>query len=175
MQNNSLILSVLASASFLIAGCAATPIVHQGQPFEADLSRYSALQVVVDAPEHIRKQTGYDITASELQKEFIANVSASGKFATVGTEARTPKSLEARLTITQFNYVSGAARGTVGILGGRAILDVTMTLKDIETAAVVGTVTARHASSHAQGVFSPVTSVQITAIAKELSARLSGR
>jgi len=175
MRNNPLVLCVHAAASLLIAGCAATPTIQQVRPIEADLSRYGALQVVVDAPEHIRKQTGYDITATELTREFIANVSASGKFATVGTEARTGKSLEARLTITDFNYVSGAARGMVGILGGRAILHVTMTVKDNETAAVVGMVTAGHTSSHAQGVFSPVTSGQITAIAKELSSRLSNR
>jgi hypothetical protein len=153
MQNNRLIRSVLAVASILIAGCAATPTIQQVRPIEADLSRYRAIQVVVDAPEPIRMQTGYDITAAELMKEFVANVSTSSKYATVDTEARTGKGLEARLTITEFNYVSGAARGMLGILGGRAILNVTMTLKDKETTAVVGTVSAGHSSSHIQGVF----------------------
>ncbi len=174
MQHRPL-LFVLALASFVISGCAVTPDIQQTRPIEADLSRYSALQTVVDAPEHIRKQAGYDITAAELAREFIANVSASKKFATVGTEARTGKSLEARLTITEFNYVSGAARGMLGILGGRAILQVTMSLKDNENAMVIGTITAGHTSSHAQGVFSPVTSGQISAIAKELSSRLIGQ
>ena len=175
MQKNALIPVLLVLASLLIAGCAATPTVHEARPIEGDLSRHSTVQAVVEASEHIRKQTGYDITAAELLKEFIANVSASGKYASAATGTPETKGLEARLTITDFNYVSGAARGLVGVLGGRAILHVTMTLKDNQTGAVVGTVSAGHASSHMQGVFSPVTSRQITAIAKELAAKLSER
>jgi len=175
MRNNPLILSVAALASFLIAGCAVTPTIQQVRPIDTDLSQYSALQVVVDGPEPVRKQRGYDITATELLKEFIASVVASGKFATVGTEARTGKGLAARLTITEFNYVSGAGRGLFGVGGGQAILNVTMTLTDNETATVVGIVAAGHTASLGQGVASPVTSGQISAIAKELSSRLSDR
>jgi len=175
MRNNPLILSVPALASFLIAGCAVTPTIQQVRPIDTDLSQYSALQVVVDGPEPVRKQRGYEITATELLKEFIASVAASGKFSTVGTEARTGKGLEARLTITEFNYVSGAGRGLFGVGGGQAILNVTMTLKDNETATVVGIVAAGHTANLGQGVASPVTSGQISAIAKELSSRLSGR
>jgi len=175
MQNARLLSSVFALASLIIAGCAATPTVQQVRPIDADLSRYTSLQIVVDAPEHVRSKTGYDITSAELQREFMANVAASGKFATVGTNAQPGKNLEARLTITDLNYVSGASRGGFGILAGRAVLNVTMTLKDMETAAVIGSVAAAHASSHAQGVFSPVTSTQITAIAKEFSSRLMSR
>jgi hypothetical protein len=177
MRNNPLILSVLAGASFLIAGCAVTPTIRQVHPIEADLSRYSAIQVIVDAPENVRKQRGYANTAADLLKEFIAGVVASGKYATVGTEAPTGKGLEARLTITELNYVSGASRGLIGAVGGEAILNVTMTLKDNETATVVGIVTARHTSGDdaLPGVGSAVTSRQISAFATELSSRLSGR
>jgi len=167
--------STLALA-FLIAGCAATPTVQQVRPIEGDLSRYGVLQVIVDAqPESIRKQNGYVNTSADLQKEFIANVSASGKFATVGAEVPAGKGLEARLTITEFSYVSGAARGLVGVGGGQAILNVTMTLKDRETGTVVGILTARHASSDLEGAFSAVTSRQLSAIALELASRVSGR
>jgi hypothetical protein len=175
MLNTRLLLSVFALASLIIAGCAATPTVQQVRPIDADLSRYTSLQIVVDAPEHVRSKPGYDITSADLQKEFMANVAASGKFATVGTEAQSGKSLEARLTITDLNYVSGASRGAVGILAGRAVLNVTMTLKDNETAAVIGSIAAAHASSHGQGVFSPVTSTQITAIAKDFASRLMSK
>lgn len=175
MQNVHPTIAALVLTAFLFAGCAATPSVQQVRPIDADLSRYTALQVVVDAPDHIRKQSGYEITVAELQREFIAIVSATGKFATLGMEARAGKRLEARLTITELNYVSGASRGMVGILAGRAILHVTMTLKDMDTAAMLGTVTAGHTSSLGQGVFSPVTSAQITAIAKEFSIRITER
>ena len=175
MQKRFLV-SILALASLLIAGCAATPSVQQVRPVEADLSsRYRALQVVVDAPEAIRKQNGYDVTAAELQQALISNVAAASKFATVGTGAGTGKGLEARLTINELNFVSGASRAVVGILAGRAVLQVTMTLKDSETGNVLGIVNAGHSSSHAQGVFSPATGGQITAIAKELSSRLTGQ
>jgi len=175
VQNNRLIPSALALA-FLIAGCAATPTIQQVRPIEGDLSRYGALQVIVDAqPESIRKQNGYINTSADLQNEFIASVSASGKFATVGAEAPAGKGLEARLTITEFSYVSGAARGVVGIGGGQAILSVTLTLKDRETGTVVGILTARHASNNMEGVFSAVTSRQLSAIALELASRVSSR
>jgi hypothetical protein len=159
-------------AAALISGCAVTPAVQQGRPIEADPSRYRTVQVVIDAPEHLRGKNGYDITADELARQFIANVAASGKFAAVGKEPATGKGLVARLTITEFNYVSGAARGTAGILAGRAVLRVSMVLTDSENGAALGSVSVGHASHHGQGVFSPVTSGQITAIAKELSSRL---
>jgi hypothetical protein len=174
MKNSPLFLSILASASILITGCAATPSVQRGA-IQGDLSQYRSVRVIVAAPEPIRAQTGYDVASAELSREFLVNVLATGRHATTGSEPLTGKSLEALLTITGFNYVSGAARGQVGILAGRAVLNVTMTIKDIETGATVGTVSAAHASSHAQGVFSPVTSTQITAIAKELSAVLDGK
>src|SRR5688572_8222498 len=118
MQKNRLLPSVLVLVSLLIVGCAATATVPAARALQGDLARHSAVEVVVDAPEHIRKQTGYDITAAELLKDFIANVSASGRHASAATGAPGAKGLEARLTITEFNYVSGAARGLVGILGG---------------------------------------------------------
>jgi hypothetical protein len=158
-----------------IAGCAATPTVQQVRPIEADLSQFTSLQVVMDAAQHVRSKPGYDITSAELQREFIANMAASGRYAYVGPDKQPGKCLEARLTITDLNYVSGAARGGAGILAGRAILYVTMTLKDIEAGQGVGAITASHTSSHGQGVFSPVTSTQITAIAKEFSSRLAAR
>ena len=175
-MESKLLVCVLALASILIAGCAATPSVQQVRPVEADLSsRYRALQVVVDASEEIRKQNGYDVTAAELQQALITNVAAAAKFAAVGTGAGTGKGLEARLTINELNYVSGASRAAVGILAGRAVLHVTMTLKDTETGNVLGIVNAGHASSHGQGVFSPATGGQITAIAKEFSSRITGQ
>ena len=164
--------AAVALVAGLISGCAVTPAVQQERAVEVDPSRYRTVQVVIDAPEHIRRKNGYDITADELTKQFMANVAASGKFAAVGREPATGKGLVARLTITDFNYVSGAARGTGGILAGRAVLRVNMVLTDSENGAALGSVSAGHASSHGQGVFSPVTSGQITAIAKELSSRL---
>lgn len=156
----------------LAAGCAATPKVADQQPLSADLSQYGAVQVSVDAPPQVRQKDGYDLTANELRQQFIANVQALGKYASVGTDARAPKALETQLTITDLNYVSGASRAATGIFAGRATLDVTMTVKDKQSGAVVGVVSASHASSHLQGVFSPTTGRQIEAIAKELASKL---
>jgi hypothetical protein len=82
------------------------------------------------------------------------------------------RTLEARLTITDLNYVSGAARAATGIFAGRATLAVTMTVRDPANGAVLGVVSASDASSHMQGVFSPTTGRQIDAIAKELASKL---
>jgi hypothetical protein len=165
-------LPLLLVLTILLSACAATPTVHEDKPRTADLSRYATLQVVVDAPDAIVKQTGYDLTSAALLKEFIEDARALGKYSAVGTEAAGSKVLEAKLTITELNYVHGAARGSVGILAGRAVLNVTMTLRDKGTGAVLGVVNAAHSSSHLQGVFSPTTSRQVTAIAKELSSKL---
>ena len=70
MRNDRLLSSVVALASLVIAGCAATPTVQSVRSIDADLSRYTAVQVVVDAPEHVRGKTGYDITSAELRREF---------------------------------------------------------------------------------------------------------
>src|SRR5262245_42505695 len=107
---------LVIAAALIVSGCAAKPGVRQVQPITADLSRYSVLAVVVDTNERTRGKPGYDITARELWREFVANVTASGRFRDVVEQTGLGDSLEARLTITNFNYVSGAARGTIGVL-----------------------------------------------------------
>jgi hypothetical protein len=170
--SNVLAMPLLVLALLLSAACAATPRIRQERPIGTDLSLYNTVQVIVDATERIRKQSGYDPTAAALMKEFAANIKASGKYSIVNAEPATGKVLEVYLDITELNYVHGAARSLVGILAGRAILNVTMTLKDRETGDVFGVVSAGHSSSHTQGGFSPMTSRQVSAIAKELSSRL---
>ena len=165
-------LFLLVALPVLFAGCAATPNVADQQPLRGDLSQYRAVQVSVDAAPEVRQKDGYDVTADELRQQFIANVQARGKYASVGTAANATQALDTRLTITDLNYVSGAARAAAGIIAGRATLGVTMTVKDRQSGAVLGVVSASHASSHLQGVFSPTTSRQIEAIAKELASKL---
>jgi hypothetical protein len=167
-------LAVSLLAIFFLAACAATPMVQEQRTANANASGYGDVRVVVDAPDDIRQMTGYAETAAELLEAFIANVKASGKYATVGPNIGTGKTLETRLTIKQFSYVHGAGRIMGGILAGRAVLQVDMTVKDPQTDTVLALVTANHASHLGQGVFSPTTSRQVSAIAKELSAKLSG-
>lgn len=158
----------------LLVGCAATPTVKTANPITSDLaSQYKAVQVIVDAPKNIRDTAGFEITSNTLLKEFTDNLKATGKYSIVGPEVKTGRVLVTQLTITDLNYVHGATRGTVGIFGGRAVLNVTMTVKDRASGTSLGEVTAGHSSHMGQGVFSPVTSTQITAIAKELSAMLA--
>ena len=171
-MTNKAICALVLTLAVLFGGCAATPEVREEGRAANLPSRFSTVQVSVDAPQNVRAQDGYGVTSETLQREFIEAVRETGKFSAVGTGAAGNRVLEAKLTITELNYVSGAARGTVGILAGRAVLKVTMTLSDKATGAALGSVSADHSSSHLQGVFSPVTSRQITAIAKELAAKL---
>jgi hypothetical protein len=168
------VLPIAALSVFIVAlaGCAATPSVTDSGPRSAELAKYKAMAVTVDAPEAVRQQTGFDATSSELLNEFLSNVKTSGKFALLAAQARDPGGLDVRLTIDRLSYVHGATRGLVGILGGRAELTVTMTVRDQGTGEVLRVVRADHSSSHAQGVFSPTTSRQVSAMAKELSAKL---
>lgn len=160
--------------ALLLLGCAATPTVKTENPIASGLaSKYRAVQVIVDAPKNIRETAGFEVTSTTLLKEFTDNLKATGKYSIVGPEVKTGRALVTQLTITDLNYVHGAARGGAGIFAGRAVLNVTMTLKDRESKASLGEVTAGHSSHMGQGVFSPVTSTQITAIAKELSAMLA--
>ena len=119
MKSSGLAMLLLVLALFLITACAAIPRIQQERPIGTDLSSYNTVQVIIDASEPIRKQTGYDPTFAELLEEFAGNIKASGKYSIVGSETPKGKVLEVRLDITQLNYVHGAARGLVGILGGR--------------------------------------------------------
>jgi hypothetical protein len=157
---------------FLVSGCAATPKIQQKTANATDLSSYDTVQVVVEASQQIRKRNGYEATAAELMGEFTEHVRTSGKYVIDGAEASKGKVLAIALTITELNYVHGATRGVIGIMGGRAVLNVTMTVKDKVTGDVLSVVSARDASNHAQGMFSSTTSRQISAIAKELSSKL---
>ncbi len=172
MKINLRIIVILTMAFFLVVGCAATPTVYEPNEIEVNLSQYNDVQVVVGASDQIRQKKGYDATSALLLKEFVANVKAMGKYRIVDSESIYGQVLEVRLNITNFNYVHGAARGMFGILGGRAILYVTMSLKDKETASELSVVVAKHTSSHAQGIMSPTTSRQVTAITKELALKL---
>lgn len=167
-------LSSCVLAVLFLAACAATPIVQEQRAQNVNTSGYSYVLVVVDAPEHIRQMTGYEETSAELLEQFIANVRASGKYAAVGTDIRNVKTVETRLTIKELGYVHGAGRFMVGIVAGRAVLRVEMTVKDPQSETVLALVSANHASHHGQGVFSPTTSRQVSAIARELSGKLSG-
>ena len=174
--------ALAATLAALLAACAATPTVQDVTarapaataevPVSANLAQYRLVQVIVDAPEHVRKVDGYASASDELLNEFINAVRATGKYSAVGTTSEGNRMLVAKLTINELNHVSGAARGTVGVLAGRAVLRVTMTLSDKRTTETLATITAGHASSHLQGVFSPTTSRQVTAIAKELASKL---
>ena len=84
------------------------------------------------------------------------------------------KVLVASLLITHLNYVHGAARGFIGILGGRAVLKVVMVVKDQQTGRVLGAVRAGDESSHGQGILSPTTGRQVSAIAEKFSQILTG-
>jgi hypothetical protein len=164
---------IISLAVLLIAGCAiAPPTIQQQQPISADLSRYRNVQVLVEAPDDVRKESGYESTSSELLRQFIGSVKSAGRYAFVGSEPPADPALEARLKITEFVYVSGATRVMTGVLSGRSTLAVTMTLRDKQSAAVLGEVSARHTSDLFQGVFSASSADQITAIAKELASKL---
>ena len=174
MKNDFFIVVVTIQALFAM-GCAATPWTEHLHPIETDFREFSAVQVRVDGSEGVRRQTGYESTAAALLEEMIENLQASNKFTTVGTSVQQGKVLLASLLITDLNYVHGAARGFVGIMGGRAVLTVVMIVKDQQSGRVLGGVKVGDQSSHAQGVFSPTTGRQVTAIAEELSQILSGK
>jgi uncharacterized protein YceK len=159
----------------MLAGCAAVPTVDSSKPITGNIAQYKSVQVIVDGTDQMRQTAGFEATSAALRDEFTANLRAAGQFTAVGSAAPASGGLVARLVITELNYVHGATRGAVGILAGRAILQVVMTVTEKDTNAVLGEVRASHSSSHAQGVFSPVTSTQVTAIAKEFAQKLSGK
>ncbi|HEX6529304.1 MAG TPA: DUF4410 domain-containing protein [Burkholderiales bacterium] len=162
----------LALITVTMAGCAATPTISEQSQVEA--SQHPEVRVRVESDPAMRKVEGYEETAAELLQYFTDNLRASGKFARVTTDAPAPgtKVYEVRLAITSLNYVHGAGRAMVGILAGRAVLGVEMAVTDLETGKELGRMSASHASHHGQGVFSPTTSRQAEAIAKQLSERL---
>lgn len=165
----------IALATALFVGCAAVPTVDSTKPMTVNVAQYKSVQVIVDGTDQMRQTAGFEATSTALRDEFTANLRATGSFTTVGPDVPLKGGLVARLVITELNFVHGATRGTVGIFAGRAILQVVMTVTDKDTNAVLGEYRASHSSSHAQGVFSPVTSTQVTAIAKEFSQKLSGK
>jgi hypothetical protein len=172
MTKNRSVLTFLFVICVFLSGCAATPRVLEQGPPDTDLSRYKTVVITVEASDALRQQEGYDATSTELLNEFVSNLKALGKYAVVSAEAGNAGGLDVRLTITRLNYVHGAARGLFGIVAGRAVLDVTMTVKDKDSGAILRAISADHASHHGQGVFSPTTSRQVAAIAKDLAAKL---
>jgi hypothetical protein len=145
----------------------------QRENYGADLSAYSTVHVIMEAYAGAPLPHGYELTADTLRRELVDNLKAADKFAVIESETPGAKTLEARVRIEELNYVSGAARGTTGILAGRAVLNVSLALRDKDSGKVLDTVRASHASSHTAGVFGAVTSRQISAIAKEFASRVA--
>ena len=172
---NKHILMVLVTFQMFVIGCAATPRIDQLRPIDTNFREFTAVQVIVDGSESVRRKNGYESTAAALLEEMIENLHASKKFDHVGANVQRGKVLEASLLITDLDYLHGAARGFLGIMAGRAVLTVVMTVKDQQTGRVLGAVRAGDRSSHAQGIFSPTTGRQVSAIAEEFSKRLSGK
>jgi hypothetical protein len=162
----------LILAAALFAGCAATPSVRQ-DGLGVDASRHRQAHVRVEGDDRVRNLHGYDLTRAALAKAFVEQLRASGKFTVLDAPAPAAQGLDVELRITNLNYASGAERGLTGSLGSRAVLSVTMTVSDLESKESLGRVTAGHASSRGQGVFSPTTSRQADAIGKELAERLA--
>jgi len=165
----------IAFAAALLVGCAAVPTVDQSKPISANLAQYKSVQVIVDGTPGIRQTAGFENTSNALRDEFTANLRSSGRFSSVGPSAGDNDALQVQLLITELNYVHGGTRAAVGIFAGRAILAVVMSVTDKNSNTALGEMRATHSSSHAQGVFSPVTSTQVTAIAKEFADKLTAR
>ncbi|MCS6945676.1 MAG: hypothetical protein RMK97_09760 [Sutterellaceae bacterium] len=166
----TLVFAAVAAFAFL-AGCAARPTVQPTAPLP-DLRAHKGVQVIVDAPAEIRAKTGYEQTAVALQEEFVTQLRQGGRFGSVGTESAPERTLLARLTIEDLNYVHGATRGLTGIFAGRAVLKVRMTLTDRRSGRTLGSVSAADESSAWQGVFAPTTSRQVSAIVQQLADQL---
>jgi hypothetical protein len=148
------------------------PVNPMVQSYRADLSAYTAVQVIMESYAGAERPHGYELTADTLRRELIDNLMAAGKFTVVEKETPGGKTLEARVRIQELSYVSGAARGTTGILAGRAVLNATLELRDKDSGDIVDTIRASHASSHAHGVFGATSGRQITAVAKEFASRI---
>ena len=63
------ILMVLATFQMLVIGCAATPWTEQLHPIETDFREFTAVQVMVDGSEGVRRETGYESTAAALTRD----------------------------------------------------------------------------------------------------------
>lgn len=160
--------------ALLITGCAATPQLTEREPLGRALSQYRVVYAVVDGTSDVRAKDSYSSSSERLLGQFVADLRAIGKTASIGRAPPGQRALEAQLMVTDFNYVGGAARITGGILAGRATLGVTMTLSDPANGAVLGVVSASDSSSHLQGVFGADTDRQVQAMARELALKLQG-
>ena len=161
------------AVALLLCGCAASPKLadEQGPPGPA-LSRYAVIYAVVDAPPEVKEKPDYIMMSGRLLRSFVDGLNALGKTVTT-SHPGSDNVLEARLTITDFQVVSTAARVLAGVLAGNAKLDVTLTLKDAATGAPVGVVTSTDSSTLLHGIFAADTERQIEATAKELATRLA--
>lgn len=168
-----LILTTMSCA--LLASCAATPTTLDNEKSDVSLSKYDSVQVIVSAPPFIKQQTGYVLTSEALRTEFIDQLRNSGRFETVGLAVNGAKPLVAELVITRFNYVHGAARFFGGVFGGSAALGVTMTVRDKITGETLQTVTLHDGSKRLQGIFGATTGRQVSAMAREFAAELTGQ
>lgn len=157
----------------VLTGCAAAPQLADETPASAPaLSRYAVIYALVDASPDVKTKPDYTTVSGRLLRSFVDDLTAAGKAVTT-TPTGAERTLEARLTITDFNSVSTAARLLAGALAGSAKLDVTLTLKDASTGATVGLVSSTDSSSFLHGVFAADSDRQIEATAKELATKLA--
>ncbi len=162
-------LGLVASFLILVAGCAATPTTSRQQAENVNLASFNNAYIVINAKEDIKNKDGYAKTADLLRNALQTNLKKMNVFKGVMLEEIKDNSVEINVEISEFNYVSGASRGILGVVAGRAVLQVTMRVIDSKTRKTLITVNSGHRSHQGQGVFSPVTSAQIKSIASELA------
>jgi hypothetical protein len=164
-------MSLAAVCAALLSACASNPTVRNTGTRSGSLADYQGLAVTVQAADSVRRQSGFESTSDTLLKNFVSSAKERNlKVLTAKTSD--PLVLDVTLTITSFNHVSGVKRGMIGMLGGRAALNVSMTVTDRDTGAVLRRVQANDTSKNMQGIFSATTGRQADAIADQLVAAL---
>ena len=162
----------------LLSGCSANTYIQKVSPVKDGIAAYNKITVSVKSENSaIEKHDGFDISKSELERQFVTHLAETNKFKLVTSSddsVKEPGLMQITLVIEDFNYVSGAASVMGGVLSGNARLKVLAQLTDSETGTPLGELRAGAQTRSSGGIFRGSTGTLITDISRKLADEIAG-
>ncbi len=169
---------LIAIIALLIAGCSGHAYVQDVTTAgNTNLAPYDSVYVEVKAEDgSIESREGFDISKTDFEKAFIADMTERNRFGYVGpriTGKPERGAVVVSLVIEDLNYVSGASSAMFGVMAGNARFKVLARIMDAESGELIAEVRSGAHTRSSGGIFRGSTGTLIVEVSKQLATKIS--
>lgn len=160
----------------VLSGCAATITSLPKQKISVNPKSYDKIFLSVNATQDMQTKEGYSLALPQLQQSLTTKLldqKITRNVVTTLTTDQSKNTLKLKLTILDFNHVSGGSSVLLGVLGGNARLTTDVVLIDMNQNTVVGEFTVTSQTSSSGGIFRGDTTSVIDAVSSQIANNLT--